>query len=79
MFLYNLKKLVEKCAKKTDYIVISESNKTKPTVEELKKILEKYGSIQVFSKEHQYKVTGSINKNQTVEMLIVLKIKESSI
>ena len=78
MFLTNLEKLVKKCIGKTNYIVISESNKTKPTVKELSIMLSNYGTVKVFSKEHQYKVTGSINKNQTVEMLIVLKIKESS-
>ncbi len=78
MFLTNLEKLVKKCIGKTNYIVISESNKTKPTVKELSNMLSNYGTVKVFSKEHQYKVTGSINKNQTVEMLIVLKIKESS-
>lgn len=78
MFLTNLEKLVKKCIGKTSYIVISESNKTKPTVEELSNMLSNYGTVKVFSKEHQYKVTGSINKNQTVEMLIVLKVKESS-
>ena len=78
MFLNNLEKLVEKCIEKTKYIIISESNKTKPTVEELSNMLSKYGKVKTFSKEHQYKVTGSENKNKTTEMLIVLKVKESS-
>ena len=78
MFLSNLERLVEKCIEKTKYIVISESNKTKPTVEELSHMLSKYGTVKVYSKEHQYKVTSSINKNQTVEILIVLEVKESS-
>lgn len=77
-FLENLEILVKKCMRKTKYIVISESNRTKPTVEELSKMLSNYGNVEIFSKEHQYKVTGSENKNQTIEMLIVLKIKESS-
>lgn len=77
-FLENLEKLIKKCIKKTTYIVISESNRTKPTVDELSKMLSNYGEVKVFSKEHQYKVTGSVNKNQTIEMLIVLKVKESS-
>lgn len=79
MFLSNLEELVKKCIGKTNYIVISESNKTKPTVKELSNMLSNYGTVRVFSKEHQYKVTGCINKNQTIEILIVLKIKESSI
>ena len=78
MFLNNLEKLIEKCIEKTKYIVISESNKTKPTVEELSYMLSNYGKVKIFSKEHQYKVTGSENKNKTIEMLIVLKVKESS-
>ena len=78
MFLNNLEKLIEKCIEKTKYIVISESNKTKPTVEELSHMLSNYGKVKTFSKEHQYKVTGSENKNKTIEMLIVLKVKESS-
>ena len=76
--LNNLEKLIEKCIEKTKYIVISESNKTKPTVEELSYMLSNYGKVKIFSKEHQYKVTGSENKNKTIEMLIVLKVKESS-
>lgn len=75
MFLTNLEKLVKKCIKKTNYIIISESNNTKPTVEELSDMLSKYGTVKIFNKAHQYKVTGSINKNNTVEMLMVLKIK----
>lgn len=78
MFLNNLEKLIEKCIEKTKYIVISESNKTKPTVEELSNMLSNYGKVKTFSKEHQYKVTGSENKNKTIEMLIVLKVEESS-
>ena len=78
MFLNNLEKLIEKCIEKTKYIVISESNKTKPTVEELSNMVSNYGKVKIFSKEHQYKVTGSENKNKTIEMLIVLKVEESS-
>lgn len=78
MFLNNLEKLIEKCIEKTKYIVISESNKTKPTVKELSNMLSNYGKVKTFSKEHQYKVTGSENKNKTIEMLIVLKVEESS-
>lgn len=78
MFLANLEELIKKCIEKTKYIVISESNKTKPTVEELVAMLSNYGTVSSFRKKHQYKVTGSENKNQTVEILILLKIKESS-
>jgi len=75
-FLENLEKLVVKCLPKTKYIVISENNKTKPSIEELSNMLKKYGSVQIKEKKHQYKVTNKENKNETIEVLIILKIKE---
>lgn len=76
MFLDNLEKIVKKCIKKTKYIVISENNKTKPSVDELKNMLKKYGTVKVLEKKHQYKVTNKDNKNESYEVLIILKIKE---
>lgn len=75
-FLDNLEKLIKKCVKKTKYIVISENNKTKPSVEELKKMLKKYGTVKVLEKKYQYKVTNKDNKNESYEVLIVLKIQK---
>lgn len=79
MFFNRLEELVKKCIRKTKYIVLSENNKTKPDVEQLKNMLANYGKVSVFSKEHQYKVTGRVNKNQTIEMLLVLEVDSSKI
>lgn len=79
MFLDNLEKLIKKCIKKTKYIVISENNKTKPSVDELKNMLKKYGTVKVLEKKHQYKVTNKDNKNESYEVLIILKIKKEEI
>ena len=79
MFLDNLEKLVKKCAIKTKYIVISENNKTKPSVDELKNMLKKYGTVKILEKKHQYKVTNKDNKNESYEVLIILKIKKEEI
>ena len=79
MFLDNLEELVKKCIKKTKYIVISENNKTKPSVEELKNMLKKYGKVKIIEKKHQYKVTNKYNKNESYEVLIILKIKKEDI
>lgn len=75
-FLDNLENLIKKCINKTKYIVISENNKTKPSVEELKNMLKKYGSVKILEKKHQYKVTNKDNKNESYEVLIILKIQK---
>lgn len=74
-FLENMEELIKCCIGKTKYIVISQNNKTSPNVEEMKKMLSKYGKVSLKFKEHQYKVTGKTNKNTTVEILIILKLK----
>lgn len=75
-FIDNLEKLIIRCLSKTKYIVISENNKTKPTIDELTNMLKKYGTIQIKEKKHQYKVTNKENKNETIEVLIILKVKK---
>lgn len=79
MFLVNLEKLVKCCINKTKCIVISENNKTKPNVNELKNMLKKYGKVKILEKKHQYKVTNKDNKNESYEVLIILKIKKEEI
>lgn len=74
-FLENMEKLIKDCIDKTKYIVISQSNKTSPSVEEMKEMLLKYGQVTLKAKDHQYKVTGKDNKNTTVEVLIIVKLK----
>lgn len=74
-FMENMEKLIQKCIDKTKYIVISLNNKTSPSSDELKQMLEKYGKVSVKYKDFQYKVTGKENKNTTVEILIIVKLK----
>ncbi len=76
-FLENLEKLIVKCLPKTKYIVISENNKTKPSISEINNMLSKYGKVEIKEKKHQYKVTNKENKNETVEVLIILQVKEN--
>lgn len=77
-FMQNMEKLVQKCINKTKYIVISLNNKTSPSAEELKHMLEKYGNVSIKYKDFQYKVTGKENKNTTVEILIIVKLKNEN-
>lgn len=76
-FLENLEKLIIKCLPKTKYIVISENNKTKPSIDEISSMLSKYGKVEIKEKKHQYKVTNKENKNETIEVLIILQVKEN--
>ena len=74
-FMQNMEKLIQECIDKTKYIVISLNNKTSPSANELKQMLEKYGKVSLKYKDFQYKVTGKENKNTTVEILIIIKLK----
>lgn len=74
-FLENMEKLIKDCIGKTKYVVISQSNKTSPSVEEMKEMLLKYGQVILKTKNHQYKVTGKDKKNTTIEVLIIVKLK----
>lgn len=76
-FLENLEKLIIKCLPKTKYIVISENNKTKPSINEISSMLSRYGKVEIKEKKHQYKVTNKENKNETIEVLIILQVKEN--
>lgn len=75
MFMQNIENLIQKCINKTKYIVISLNNKTSPSADELKIMLEKYGNVSIKYRDFQYKVTGKENKNTTIEILIIVKIK----
>ena len=75
-FMDNMEKLIQNCINKTKYVVISLNNKTSPSSDELKQMLEKYGKVSIKYKDFQYKVTGKENKNTTVEILIIVKLKD---
>lgn len=72
-FLDNLEELVIELKHKADYIMLSQNTRIKPTPEELKNMLSRYGKLEVLSKEHNYQVTGKENKNASKELLFVLK------
>lgn len=74
-FLDNMEKLIQSLVKKTDYIVISQNDRVKPTPEQIIQMLERYGTVTVKKKEHNYQVTGRENKNGGKELLFLLHIK----
>lgn len=74
-FLNNLSLIIDELRHKTKYIMISLNNKSKPSCEEICQMIENYSSnIQIFKKEHTYKVTGKENKNTNFEILILAKM-----
>lgn len=75
-FMENLEKLIEKAVQKTRYIVISENNQTKPTILEISTMLSKYGKVTTKEQKHQYKVTNKTNKNESIEVLIILEVNK---
>ena len=74
-FLDNLEELVYKLRDKTKYIVISQNTRVKPEPQLIKKMLEKYGSVIIKEKKHNYQVTGKENKNSNKEILFIVKMK----
>lgn len=71
-FITNFDVLLELCQRKTDYIVISLNNKTKPGLLEIEQIVTKYFDItSILEKPHVYKVTGKENKKTNNEVLII--------
>ena len=75
-FLNNFVRLIKECVPKTDYIVISLNNKTSPSIQEIEQAIQVFGKTKIFEKAHQYKVTNKINKNTTIEQLLILKTKK---
>lgn len=73
-FIENFDYLLQLCKKKTNYIVISLNNKSKPGLLEIEQIVTKYFDItKVLEKPHVYKVTGKENKKTNNEILIIGK------
>ena len=55
------------------YLVISLNANVKPSVEEIKIILQKYGSVEIKSRKHNYQISGKKNKNKNVELIAIIK------
>jgi adenine-specific DNA-methyltransferase len=76
-FVEKMDELIALGSRKTRYIVISQNNKTIPSATKLAEKFKKYGKISIIKKQHQYKVTGSVGKNSTLEILLIIKVKRA--
>lgn len=74
-FLQNLKLIFEKAIGKTNYIIISLNNKSKPNPNE---IIDNVSDLTldffIYQKPHIYRVTGKENKKQTHEIVLVFEL-----
>lgn len=76
-FIENFDYLLQLCQKKTNYIVISLNNKSKPGLFEIEQTVAKHFDItKILEKPHVYKVTGKENKKTNSEILIIGKRRE---
>ena len=62
-FLSKFEQIIKLCRKCSRYLVISLNANVKPSVEEIKIILQKYGSVEIKSRKHNYQISGK-NKNK---------------
>lgn len=76
LFLINLNELIKLAVQKTDYIVFSLNSKSNPSIKDVEQIFSKYGSTKVVSRKHNYQVSGKEMKNQNIEMLAILEVKQ---
>jgi adenine-specific DNA-methyltransferase len=74
-FISSMDDLVGSLIGKTKFIVISLNNQTQPAPNEIKSMLTKYGSVKMYEKQHNYQVTGSNNKNNSCELLMIAELK----
>lgn len=74
-FLTNMNQLIDKLVGKAGYLVLSQNTRVQPEPEEIRRLLVKYGSVQVKERKHNYQVTGKENKNSSKEMLFILHME----
>lgn len=74
-FLENLINLIKVAKNKSDYVIISLNNKSKPSYSDIQNAIESFVEKVVIKKrDHVYKVTGKENKQTNYEVLIIIKL-----
>jgi len=76
-FLVLLNKALKISSKKAKYFILSINSNTRPSVTEIVNVLKPYGVIDIKERKHNYQVSGKENKNNNLELLIILKFNES--
>jgi len=76
-FLKLLKKALEVSSQKAKYLILSINSNTKPGIEQIIDVLKSYGVVEIKERKHNYQVSGKVNKNKNIELLIILEFKKS--
>src|SRR5699024_8307189 len=74
-FLNYFEELVQVAKFKSKYLAISLNSNSSPNIEELKLILERFGKVIIYEKNHNYQVSGKATKNMNKEILALLKFQ----
>lgn len=73
-FMANLENIIKKAVTKTEYIILCLNSNSKPGSDDVSRMFEKYGTVTIIEKKHNYQVSGKVNKNTNLEQLIILKV-----
>lgn len=76
-FLNNMSDILFKSKKGYKYAMISSNSSISPSFKEFVDMLKKFGSVEVFDKNHDYKVSGSLNKHKNIEKLVLIEFFKS--
>ena len=74
-FLTYIHALIKEASEKANYVLISLNNKSKPNYLDIEnEIKSNVKSIKILERKHNYKVTGKVNKNETIEILMIIEM-----
>lgn len=78
-FLVSLENIVD-CAyrKGYKYLMISFNNHSKPGLKEIRELFNNYGKTTLYTKDHNYQVSGKENKNSNKEMVLLLEFTQDN-
>lgn len=74
-FLNYFEELVRISQSKSTYLAISLNSRSTPSIEELKLILNQFGEVTIYEKDHNYQVSGKATKNMNKEIIALLKFQ----
>lgn len=72
-FLDNVRIILEKSQKKSQFVMMSLNTGTTPTYQEIMNVMSEYGKVRLESKKHNYQLSGKEQKNSNLELLLILE------
>jgi adenine-specific DNA-methyltransferase len=72
-FLIDFKLLIRRCLEKSNFVVISLNSRVNPPLDQIMETISEYGKIKCITQNHSYKLTSSLNKNNSKEILLIIE------